>query len=71
MVGKHDETGARLISWTGELSPRALAGVLARRLDPMLPGFLKSRARVRPLLSPDGGANDQRRLVRRAHPIFA
>ena len=24
MIGKHDETGARLISWTGELSPRAL-----------------------------------------------
>jgi indolepyruvate ferredoxin oxidoreductase len=37
MVGKHDETGARLISWTGELSPRALADVLARRLDPMFP----------------------------------
>ncbi|MEK9279636.1 MULTISPECIES: indolepyruvate ferredoxin oxidoreductase family protein [unclassified Bradyrhizobium] len=39
MVGKHDETGARLISWIGELSPRALAGVLARRLDPMFPGL--------------------------------
>jgi indolepyruvate ferredoxin oxidoreductase len=37
MVGKHDETGARLISWTGELSPRALVEVLARRLDPMFP----------------------------------
>ncbi|MBR0873995.1 indolepyruvate ferredoxin oxidoreductase family protein [Bradyrhizobium tropiciagri] len=37
MVGKHDETGARLISWIGELSPRMLAGVLARRLDPMFP----------------------------------
>jgi indolepyruvate ferredoxin oxidoreductase len=37
MIGKHDETGARLISWTGELSPRALAGVLARRLDPIFP----------------------------------
>ena len=37
MVGKHDETGARLISWTGELSPRALVDVLARRLDPMFP----------------------------------
>ncbi|MBR0712631.1 indolepyruvate ferredoxin oxidoreductase family protein [Bradyrhizobium liaoningense] len=39
MVGKHDEQGARLISWIGELSPRALAGVLARRLDPMFPGL--------------------------------
>ncbi|MFH0300383.1 indolepyruvate ferredoxin oxidoreductase family protein [Bradyrhizobium sp. 31Argb] len=39
MVGKHDETGARLISWIGELSPRALADVLARRLDPIFPGL--------------------------------
>jgi indolepyruvate ferredoxin oxidoreductase len=37
MVGKHDETGARLIPWTGELSPRFLAGVLAQRLDPIFP----------------------------------
>ncbi len=45
MVGKHDETGARLISWIGELSPRALARVLARRLDPMFPGLnLAARA---------------------------
>ena len=39
MVGKHDESGARLISWIGELSPRALADVLARRLDPIFPGL--------------------------------
>jgi indolepyruvate ferredoxin oxidoreductase len=39
MVGKHDESGARLISWTGELSPRGLAPVLARRLDAMFPGL--------------------------------
>jgi indolepyruvate ferredoxin oxidoreductase len=45
MVGKHDESGARLISWTGELSPRALADVLARRLDPLFPELtLKQRA---------------------------
>ena len=45
MVGKHDETGARLISWTGELSPRGLASVLARRLDPMFPSLnLAARA---------------------------
>ncbi|MBB4040295.1 indolepyruvate ferredoxin oxidoreductase [Microvirga flocculans] len=37
MVGKHDETGERLIPWTGELSPRFLAGVLAKRLDPFFP----------------------------------
>ncbi|MDE2379580.1 indolepyruvate ferredoxin oxidoreductase family protein [Bradyrhizobium sp.] len=51
MVGKHDETGARLISWIGELSPRALAGVLARRLDPVFPGLnLIARAAA---LAPD------------------
>lgn len=51
MVGKHDETGARLISWIGELSPRALAAVLARRLDPMFPGLnLVARAAA---LSPE------------------
>src|SRR3569623_2976006 len=33
MVGKHDERGARLISWISELSPRALAVVLACWLD--------------------------------------
>ena len=45
MVGKHDESGARLISWIGELSPRALADVLARRLDPIFPELkLKQRA---------------------------
>jgi len=37
MVGKHDELGQRLIPWTGELSPRFLAGVLAKRLDPIFP----------------------------------
>jgi len=37
MVGKHDEAGERLIPWTGELSPRFLAGVLAQRLDPIFP----------------------------------
>jgi indolepyruvate ferredoxin oxidoreductase len=51
MVGKHDETGARLISWIGELSPRALAAVLARRLDPMFHGLnLAARATA---LAPD------------------
>ncbi|MGX1110454.1 MULTISPECIES: indolepyruvate ferredoxin oxidoreductase family protein [Bradyrhizobium] len=43
MVGKHDESGARLISWTGELSPRMLADVLARRLDPMFPELQLAR----------------------------
>jgi indolepyruvate ferredoxin oxidoreductase len=45
MVGKHDENGDRLIPWTGELSPRFLAGIMARRLDPLFPGLdLASRA---------------------------
>ncbi|MBR1203260.1 MULTISPECIES: indolepyruvate ferredoxin oxidoreductase family protein [unclassified Bradyrhizobium] len=50
MVGKHDETGARLISWTGELSPLMLADVLARRLDPMFPELQLARcvAALRP-----------------------
>ncbi|MBR0694108.1 indolepyruvate ferredoxin oxidoreductase family protein [Bradyrhizobium lablabi] len=43
MVGKHDEAGARLISWIGELSPCMLAGVLARRLDPMFPELQLAR----------------------------
>ncbi|MCP3419755.1 indolepyruvate ferredoxin oxidoreductase family protein [Bradyrhizobium brasilense] len=43
MVGKHDESGARLISWTGELSPRMLADVLARRLDPTFPELQLAR----------------------------
>ena len=45
MVGKHDEAGARLIPWTGELSPRGLAAVLARCLDGVFPGLgLSARA---------------------------
>jgi indolepyruvate ferredoxin oxidoreductase len=51
MVGKHDETGARLISWIGELSPRALADVLARRLDPIFPAL--GLARRAAALAPD------------------
>ncbi|MCO5155311.1 MAG: indolepyruvate ferredoxin oxidoreductase family protein [Aquamicrobium sp.] len=38
MVGKRDETGARLIPWTGELSPRLLAPLVAKRLDGVFPG---------------------------------
>jgi len=33
MVGKHDETGRRLIPWTGELSPKQLVPLIAKRLD--------------------------------------
>lgn len=45
MVGKHDENGNRLVPWTGELSPRALATIVAGRLDKMFPELsLKARA---------------------------
>jgi len=45
MVGKHDENGERLIPWTGELSPRLLAPIVARRLDGVFPGLdLSERA---------------------------
>ncbi|CAH1666037.1 Indolepyruvate ferredoxin oxidoreductase, alpha and beta subunits [Chelatococcus asaccharovorans] len=37
MVGKFDEAGQRLVPWTGELAPRALADILARRLDAVFP----------------------------------
>jgi indolepyruvate ferredoxin oxidoreductase len=37
MVGKRDEDGNRLISWIGELSPRLLAPIVARRLDALFP----------------------------------
>ena len=53
MVGKHDETGARLIPWTGELSPRLLAPVVAARLDAIFSGLdLVSRA---DRLTPEAG----------------
>ena len=47
MVGKHDEDGQRLIPWTGELSPRQLAPIVARRLDAIFPGLhLSQRAQT-------------------------
>ena len=38
MVGKNDETGRRLIPWTGELSPRQLVPLIAKRLDGIFRG---------------------------------
>ncbi|MEO4000941.1 indolepyruvate ferredoxin oxidoreductase family protein [Mesorhizobium sp. CAU 1732] len=48
MVGKRDETGARLIPWTGELSPRQLVPIVAKRLDGIFPGhgFAERAARL-------------------------
>jgi indolepyruvate ferredoxin oxidoreductase len=39
MVGKRDENGERLVPWTGELSPRQLVPIVARRLDGIFPGL--------------------------------
>lgn len=49
MVGKRDEAGERLVSWIGELSPRMLAPILARRLDRLFPQLgLPARAAALP-----------------------
>lgn len=45
MVGKRDENGDRLIPWIGELSPRLLIPIIAKRLDTIFPGQnFKARA---------------------------
>lgn len=45
MVGKNDENNEPLVPWTGELSPRLLAPIVAKRLDLIFPGLdLQSRA---------------------------
>ena len=47
MVGKHDETMAPLVPWTGELSARALVPIIAARLAPFVPELdLPARARA-------------------------
>jgi indolepyruvate ferredoxin oxidoreductase len=51
MVGKRDEAGEDLIPWIGELSPRLLAPILARRLDAVFPGLGFSERAV--ALAPD------------------
>ena len=46
MVGKADESGAPLVPWIGELSPRLLVPLIARRLDRLFPDLnLGARAR--------------------------
>jgi len=53
MVGKRDEDGNRLISWIGELSPRLLAPIVAKRLDALFPDLrLHERAAA---LTPEAG----------------
>ncbi|NMG40001.1 indolepyruvate ferredoxin oxidoreductase family protein [Chelativorans sp. ZYF759] len=48
MVGKRDEKGERLVPWTGELSPRQLVAIVARRLDGIFPGqgFVERAERI-------------------------
>lgn len=43
MVGKRDEQGARLVPWTGELSPLLLVPIIASRLKHIFPdaGFMQ------------------------------
>ena len=52
MVGKRDEHGKPLVPWTGELSPRLLLPVIAKRLESLFPekGYL---ARANKILSSD------------------
>jgi indolepyruvate ferredoxin oxidoreductase len=46
MVGKEDEFNRPLVPWTGELSPRLLAPIIAKRMDAIFPGLdLVARAR--------------------------
>jgi indolepyruvate ferredoxin oxidoreductase len=61
MVGKRDEDDARLVPWTGELSPRLLAPLIARRLDRLfpdegLPARAAALAREPPILLAVSGA---------------
>src|SRR4051812_9642587 len=45
MVGKNDENNEPLVPWIGELSPRLLAPIVAKRLDLIFPGLdLTARA---------------------------
>ena len=53
MVGKNDENGERLVPWTGELSPRLLAPIVAKRLDAVFPGLGLAERAAR-LAPPDG-----------------
>lgn len=51
MAGKSDENNEPLVPWVGELSPRLLAPIVAKRLDLIFPG-LDLTARAEKLLRP-------------------
>jgi indolepyruvate ferredoxin oxidoreductase len=53
MVGKNDENNQALVPWIGELSPRLLAPIIARRLDRIFPD-LHLQARAASLLPKSG-----------------
>src|SRR3984893_5052560 len=53
MVGKNDENNQALVPWIGELSPRLLAPIIARRLDRIFPA-LRLQARAESLLAKSG-----------------
>jgi indolepyruvate ferredoxin oxidoreductase len=57
MVGKNDENNQPLVPWVGELSPRLLAPIVARRLDAIFPG-LDLHARAANLLPRSAGIID-------------
>ncbi|MCC5778657.1 indolepyruvate ferredoxin oxidoreductase family protein [Nitratireductor sp. B36] len=48
MVGKRDEAGERLVPWTGELSPRLLLPIVAKRLEGIFPdsGFVERAEKI-------------------------
>lgn len=46
ILGKHDETGAHLISWVDELSPSSLAPIIAGRLSKIFPDYSFAEALV-------------------------
>ncbi len=52
MVGKEDEEGKRLIPWIGELSPRLILPLLAKRLDVAMPGLALGERAERILAGP-------------------
>ncbi len=70
MVGKYDENNEPLVPWTGELSPRLLAPIVAKRLDAIFPGLdISARAAALapdPMRSSTSPARRARRISARA-----
>jgi indolepyruvate ferredoxin oxidoreductase len=63
ILGKHDETGAPLISWVDELSPSSLAPIVAQRLQKIISGLdLDERIRRLPRAGAASAAASARRV---------